>query len=167
MTLEEISLLSFAVQGVTARVESYLLRTAPSAGALYPIETHLAINFSRDISPGIYHLDVRNFTLEKLKDGYFGKILKDLALGQDFFETASLIFIWSAILRRTIAKYGERGLRYIFMDVAHICQNLLLAATALELKACPVAAFFDEEFNEFLELDGKEETVIYLATVRQ
>lgn len=165
LSLEEISLLCFAIQGVTAKAGYYLLRTAPSAGALYPIETYLAINYAKDISPGIYHLDVRDFALEKLQEGNFGPLLKDLALGQAFLETASLVFIWSAILRRTMAKYGERGLRYIFMDVAHICQNLLLTATALELKACPIGAFFDEDFNEFLKLDGKEETVIYLATV--
>jgi len=56
-------------------------------------------------------------------------------------------------------------MRYIFMDVAHICQNLLLAAEALGLSACPIGAFFDEEINELLGLDGEEETVIYLATV--
>jgi len=165
LSLEEISLLCFSAQGVTAKAGPYLLRTAPSAGALYPIETYLAINYTEDLRPGIYHLEVRSFSLEKLREGNFGKLLRELALGQAFFETASCVFIWSAVLRRTISKYGERGLRYIFMDVAHICQNVLLCAEALGLKACPVGAFFDEELNEFLGLDGREETVIYLATV--
>ncbi|MGC9017208.1 MAG: SagB/ThcOx family dehydrogenase, partial [Caldimicrobium sp.] len=165
ITLQEISLLCFAAQGVTAKAGYYLLRTAPSAGALYPIETYLAVNYSEDLLPGIYHLEVRSFSLEKLKEGNFGRLLRDLALGQAFFETASCVFIWSALLRRTLSKYGERGLRYIFMDVAHICQNVLLAAEALSLKACPVGAFLDEELNRFLGLDGIEETVIYMATI--
>lgn len=165
ITFDEISLLCFSAQGITAKAGYYLLRTAPSAGALYPIETYLAINFSEDITPGIYHLEVRTFSLEKLMEGNFGRILRELALGQAFFETASCVFIWSAILRRTLSKYGERGLRYIFMDVAHICQNVLLAAEVLGLKACPVGAFLDEEFNEFLGIDGVDETVIYMATV--
>jgi len=165
LSLKEISLLCFAAQGVTAQAGPYLLRTAPSAGALYPIETYLAINYSDDLTPGIYHLEVRSFSLERLMEGNFGKLLRELALGQAFFETASCVFIWSAILKRTMAKYGERGLRYIFMDVAHICQNVLLCAEALGLKACPVAAFLDEDFNEFLGLDGVEETVLYLATI--
>ncbi len=165
LTFEELSLLCFAIQGVTGKVGSYCLRTAPSAGALYPIETYLAVNYSEDLPPGLYHLEVRSFTLERLAFGNFGKILRDLALGQTFLETASCVFIWSAFLRRTLSKYGERGLRYIFMDVAHICQNLLLAATALNLKACPVGAFLDEDLNEFLGLDGLEETVIYLASI--
>ncbi len=162
---EEISLLCFATQGVTAIAGSYLLRTAPSAGALYPIETYLAVNFSSEIAPGLYHLNIREFSLERLAEGYFGDILKEIALGQAFLSTASVVFIWSAVLRRTMSKYGERGLRYVFLDCGHICQNLLLACTALGLKACPVGAFFDEDLNDLLHLDGEEETVIYLATI--
>lgn len=64
-----------------------------------------------------------------------------------------------------MSKYGERGLRYLLLDAGHICQNLLLAAEALNLAACPVAAFFDWEMNELLNLDGEEETVLYLAPV--
>ncbi|MFN3406534.1 MAG: SagB/ThcOx family dehydrogenase [Caldimicrobium sp.] len=165
LTFQELSLLCYAIQGITDRAGWYLLRTAPSAGALYPIETYIAVNAVESLPAGIYHLEVKTFALEKLRDGNFGKILRELALGQTFFESASCVFIWSALLRRTLSKYGERGLRYIFMDVAHICQNLLLAAEVLKLKACPVGAFLDEDFNEFLGLDGKEESVIYMATV--
>lgn len=165
LSIEELSLLCFAVQGITGQVGPYLLRTAPSAGALYPIETYIALNFIEGVSPGLYHLEVKTFSLEKLKEGNLGRILRELALGQPFFEKASCVFIWSAYLRRTLSKYGERGLRYVFMDVAHICQNLLLSAIALGLKACPVGAFLDEDFNELLDLDGIEETVIYMATV--
>jgi SagB-type dehydrogenase family enzyme len=165
ISLREVALLCWATQGITGKAGPYLLRTAPSAGALYPIETYLAVNFSSDLPPGIYHLEVKDFTLALLKEGYVGDILSELALGQTFFSTASVVFIWSAVFRRTISKYGDRGLRYIFMDVAHICENLLLACEALGLKACPVGAFFDEELNEFLQLDGEEESVIYTATV--
>lgn len=164
LSLKEISLLCYAAQGVTGIAGPYLLRTAPSAGALYPIETYLAVNFSSEIEPGIYHLEVRDFSLALLKKGYMGKILSDLALGQAFLASASIVFIWSAVLARTISKYGSRGLRYIFMDVAHICQNVLLASEALGLKACPVGAFLDEEVNKFLELE-EGESVIYMATV--
>ncbi len=164
ISLKEISLLCYAVQGITGRAGPYFLRTAPSAGALYPIETYIAVNFSSEISPGIYHLEIRDFSLALLQEGYLGNVLSELALGQTFVATASVVFIWSAVLRRTISKYGSRGLRYIFMDVAHICQNLLLACEALGLKACPIGAFFDEEINALLDLN-EEESVIYIATV--
>jgi len=165
ITLKEISLLCFAAQGITGKLNSYLLRTAPSAGALYPIETYLAVNYSREIPQGLYHLNVRDFSLELIKEGYFGGVLTELALFQEFFSSASVIFLWSAVIYRTLSKYGDRGIRYIFMDVAHICQNMLLAAQALELKACPVGAFFDVEIAELLGLDPEEEPIVYAATV--
>ena len=165
LSLEELNLLLFASQGVTARAGRYLLRTAPSAGALYPIETYLCVNAVEGLPEGLYHLEITEWALEELSRGNYGPGLAEAALGQSMCETAPVVFIWSAIPRRTMSKYGSRSMRYIFMDVAHICQNLLLAAEALGLSACPIGAFFDEEVNELLDLDGEEETVIYLTTV--
>ncbi len=165
LSLAELSLLCFATQGVTGEVGRYLLRTAPSAGALYPIETYLFVNRMVDLSPGIYHLEVQDFVLEQLAEGNFGEALTEASLSQYQCARAAVVFVWSAIPRRTMSKYGSRGMRYIFMDVAHICQNLLLAAAALGLGACPIGAFFDDEVNQLLGLDGEEETVIYLASV--
>ena len=165
VSLDELSLLLWAMQGVTAQAGPYYLRTAPSAGALYPIETYVVAERVAGIGPGIYHFDVKGFQLEILQKGDYLNDVASMALGQGFLRDASCVFIWSAILRRTMSKYGSRGLRYIFMDVGHICQNMLLAVEALGLGACPVAAFFDDEVNELLGLDGKEETVIYMAAL--
>lgn len=165
VTLKEISLLCFATQGITARLQHYAKRTSPSAGALYPVETYIVIQYSRDIPRGVYHLDVENFSLGLLKSGDFRKTVRQMTLDQEFLEKASAVFVWSSRHKRTAIKYGERALRYIFMDAAHICQNLLLAAEALQLKACPVGAFFDEEWNTFLGLNMAEESVIYMASV--
>ncbi len=165
LSLETISLLLWATQGVTARVGHYLLRPAPSAGALYPIETYLCLNDVAGLPPGLVHYDVAAAALEYLEEGDFGQDLAEAAMGQKMCARAPVVFIWSAIARRTMSKYGSRGIRYIFMDVAHICQNLLLAAQALGLGACPVGAFFDDEVNQLLGLDGLEETVVYMAPV--
>jgi SagB-type dehydrogenase family enzyme len=64
-----------------------------------------------------------------------------------------------------VRKYGERAYRYIYMDAGHVAQNLYLAATALDLASCAVGAFFDDEVNKVLDLDGRDETAIYMATV--
>ncbi len=85
---------------------------------------------------------------------------------QRFMARGAVIFIWSAVMRRNMAKYGHRGSRYILLDAGHICQNLLLAAEAIGRKACPVGAFFDDELNQLLGLDDEEETVLYLAVGR-
>ncbi len=165
MPLEVLSSLLWATQGVTAGLGGYLLRTAPSAGALYPIETYLCVNNCLSLGPGLYHLEVASGMLELLRDGDFGSELTSASLGQSMCQKAPVVFVWSAIPRRTMAKYGARGMRYIFMDVAHICENLLLASVALGLGACPIGAFFDDEVNDLLGLDGIEESVIYMASV--
>jgi len=164
---ELLSLLCWSAQGITAQAGKYYFRTAPSAGALYPIETYLGVNKVMDMSPGIYHLNIYDFHLEQLVEGPIGPILADAALGQRFLAESAVVFLWSAILRRNMSKYMHRGLRYIMMDLGHICQNLLLASQALNLSACPVAAFFDDEINDILGLDGKEESILYLASVGQ
>lgn len=165
LDLRVVSLLCWASQGVTGRAGDYLFRTAPSAGALYPLETYLAVERVTGLAPGIYHLDVTNFQLEKISAEPPGAPLARAALGQNFIAQAGLVFLWAAELRRNMSKYGHRGLRYICMDAGHICQNLLLAAEALGLAACPVAAFFDDQINDLLGLDSEEESVLYLAPV--
>ncbi len=165
VTRTDLALLLWASQGVTAQAGPYYLRTAPSAGALYPIETYLAVESVEGIESGLMHFDVRGFQLERLSDGPVAGDVATAALGQGFLRSASVVFIWSSIFRRNMAKYGHRGLRYIFLDAGHICQNLLLAAEALGLGACPVAAFYDDELNALLGLDGEEESVLYMAGV--
>ncbi|MBF0235941.1 MAG: SagB/ThcOx family dehydrogenase [Desulfamplus sp.] len=165
LTLNDLALLLWATQGVTAQAGPFLLRTAPSAGALYPLETYLALERVADLAAGLFHFNVKTFQLERLTDKPAEKLVAHASLDQTFIGKAAVTFIWSAILRRNMAKYGHRGMRYICLDAGHICQNLLLAAAALGRNACPVAAFYDDELNDLLELDGQEESVMYLAPV--
>ncbi len=165
ISLADLALLLWASQGVTAQAGPYYLRTAPSAGALYPIETYVAADRVSGVEPGLFHFDVRGFQLERLESGRVIKRVAAAALDQAFVSSASVVFIWSAVLPRTMSKYGNRGLRYVFMDAGHVCQNLLLAADALGLGACPVGALFDDELNEILGVDGQEETAVYIAPV--
>lgn len=165
MTFDELALLLWASQGVTAAAGSFFLRTAPSAGALYPIETYLAVERVDGLGPGLFHFHVKEFALEQLSDQAIGKLVARAALDQSFVAEAAVIFLWSAIPRRNMAKYGHRGFRYICLDAGHICQNLLLAAAALGRKGCPVAALYDDELNGLLGLDGMEESVLYLAPI--
>ncbi len=164
-TIKELALLLWAGQGLTAQAGSYFFRTAPSAGALYPIETYLAIQGIDDIPPGLYHFDVKGFQLEQLIPEPIGKQLSQACLNQNFIAQAPVVFIWTTILRRNMSKYGHRGMRYICLDAGHICQNVILAAEAIGFGACPVAAFFDDEVNDILDLDGEEESTLYLAPV--
>jgi SagB-type dehydrogenase family enzyme len=162
---EELAKVLWAAQGVTARAGMYLLRTAPSAGALYPFETYVYVDRVEGVSQGIYHFDVAEFTLATLEEGNFNQEITAASLGQPVIRKAAVVLIWTAMMLRCMAKYRERAVRYIAMDLGHVCQNVQLAATALGLGSCPIGAFYDDEFNKLLGVDGEEETVIYMVTV--
>jgi SagB-type dehydrogenase family enzyme len=165
LSLNDLAMLLWASQGISGRAGSFFFRTAPSAGALYPVETYLSIQNVDTVLPGLYHFQPVDFTLEMLQEGPAAQKVAAAALDQNFMAKAGAVFIWSAVLRRNFSKYGHRGLRYVMLDAGHICQNLLLASEGLQLGACPVAAFYDDQMNSLLGLDGEEESVIYLAAV--
>jgi len=165
LTQEELAALVWATQGVTLASRQYLLRTAPSAGALYPVETYLAVHKVEELEPGIWHLNLPDFSLELLQEMDSRQPLVQACLGQRFMGEASVAFIWTGILNRAMWKYRERAIRYVFLDAGHICQNLMLAATAMGMGCCPVGAFFDEEVEGLVGVDGQEEVALYLASV--
>jgi SagB-type dehydrogenase family enzyme len=161
----QLSQLLFSAQVITGSRYGHQLRAAPSAGALYPLEIYLVINRVENLSPGIYHYNVTLHSLELLKEGDFGKEIANAALGQEMVSEANVTFIISAVFRRTQTKYGERGLRYIFMEAGHVSQNISLEAVSLGLGSVCVGAFYDEQVNRLLGLDGKNESAIYLQAV--
>ncbi len=163
--LETLAALLWACQGVTARQGPCLLRTAPSAGALYPFETYVSVQAVEGLDPCLAHFDVAGFALEVLEEGHHGRRIALAALAQGFLARAAAVFVWTAVYPRTAWKYGDRALRYLGLDLGHVCQNLALAAEALGLGCCPVAAFFDREVNRVLGVDGEEEFAYYLAAV--
>ncbi len=163
--LDDFVRLLWAAQGVTARAGSHLLRTAPSAGALYPFETYLYVDRVEEIPQGLYHFNVADFVLERLKDGNYNRDITAASLGQPVVRRAAVVFIWTAMMLRCMVKYRDRAVRYIPMDLGHVCQNVQLAATAMGLGSCPIGALFDDDINELLGVDGEEETVLYLITV--
>jgi SagB-type dehydrogenase family enzyme len=97
--------------------------------------------------------------------GDFSLQIAQAALDQDIAREAAVVFVWVAVIHRSRQKYRQRAYRYIYLDCGHIAQNLYLAATAMGLGCCGIAAFFDDEVNNLIEADGLEETAIYLATV--
>jgi len=161
----ELGLLVFATQGITAVWQGYALRAAPSAGALYPIETYLVINRVTDVASGIYHLNIQRACLEQLRPGSFGRELSAAALGQTMAEHCGAVFIWTALPARSMWKYRERAYRYLYLDAGHMGENLYLAATALGLGCCTIGAFFDDEVNALVGIDGMAETALYLGAV--
>lgn len=165
MTMEELSQLLWATQGTTLEASGYKFRAAPSAGALYPVETYLVVNRVRGLEAGVYHYDAVNGNLRLLKEGDFGSRAAAAALDQPMAEQAAVVFVWTAVVERAKWKYLERAYRYIYLDAGHIGQNLYLAATALGLGCCAIGALYDEEVNKLVGADGMDETVVYMCTV--
>ena len=165
MTKEQLSQLLWSCQGITVTIGNYGLRAAPSAGALYPIETYLVINSVSEIDQGIYHYNVERHELELLKQGDFGQAAAHAALDQSMVGQANVTFIWTAIFERTRWKYAQRAYRYIYLDSGHIAAQLSLAATGMGLGTCQIAALYDDEVNALIDVDGIEESVIYMTAV--
>ena len=161
----DLAFLLWTSTGIQRTEHGYEFRTAPSAGALYPIETYIAANNIEDIEKGLYHYNIKKHLLEEIKLGNFGNKLAHAALDQQMCADASAVFIWTAIFRRSKWKYSQRAYRYIYLDAGHIAQNLALAATTINYGSCECGAFFDDELNSILEIDGTNESTICLSVV--
>lgn len=165
ISLNELSLLIWSVAGITEETAYYSFRTAPSAGALHPVETYLIVNNVTALEPGMYHINVPRFALEMLKQGKFGDKTASACLGQDMCAHAAVVFLWTAVVPRCRSKYQERAYRYIYMDAGHAAQNLYLAATGMDFGCCAIGAFYDDEVNAIVGVDGRIEIAVYLAAV--
>jgi SagB-type dehydrogenase family enzyme len=162
---EELSYLLWASTGITRKEGGYEFRAAPSAGALYPIETYVLVNNVKSIAKGLYHYSVRGHLLEELKSGDLSEDVSHAALEQEMCSRAAAVFIWTAIFQRSKCKYGERAYRYVYLDAGHIGANFALAAVSLGLGSCQIASLFDDEINKIVDIDGTEESVVYMSAV--
>lgn len=165
LTLEELSQLLFAAQGVTGELQQIELRAAASAGALYPNETYVVAQAVEGIAEGIYHYDVREHALGMLAEGDYSEDLSQACLGQTWLTQAGAIFVLGAVVARCAWKYQNRAYRYLYLDAGHIGAQLQLAAASLELGSCNVAAFFDDEVAQLVGLDGHSEVAVYVTAV--
>jgi SagB-type dehydrogenase family enzyme len=161
----ELSQLLWAAQGITRAIRDFGLRTAPSAGALYPVETYLVIHSVEGIEPGVYHYSVETHELDQLKVGDFRAAVARAALDQKIAYRANVVFVWTAVFERSKWKYKQRAYRYVYLDAGHIAQNVALGAVALGLGSCQIAAIYDDEANALLGVDGIDESAIYMTVV--
>ena len=161
----QLSYLLWASTGIQRVEEGYAFRTAPSAGALYPIETYVVANNVRTLEAGLYHYSIRTHQLEQLQSGDLRRQIAAAALGQGMCATASAVFVWSAVFERCKWKYGQRAYRYIYLDAGHIAENLALAAVSLNLGSCAIGALYDGQANTIVGVDGVEESVVCMAVV--
>jgi SagB-type dehydrogenase family enzyme len=157
--------LAWVIHGATGITSTQGLRTAPSAGALYPLETYVAVSRVEGIEPGLYHVDVRARALEPVRSGSVAGDLMIAGLGQDFLRAAPVVMVLTGLFQRTRWKYRERHYRYVCWEGGHMTQNVYLAAEAAGLGACMVGAFLDDRVNDLLGVDGRTEAALGLIAV--
>ncbi len=166
LSLAEFSYLLWATQGVRRTVPGRAtFRTVPSAGARHAFETAVLVNRIEDLAPGLYQYLALEHALMRLDAKSPTERLTDACLGQGFVASSAATFVWVAIRERMSWRYGERGLRYLFLDAGHVCQNLYLAAEAIGAGACAIGAYDDAQVAELLGLDGVERFAVYLSAV--
>jgi len=165
LSLEQVSRLLWATQGITGRAGGHAFRAAPSAGALYPLDTYLVANRIDGLPAGLYYYRVGEHELGLLLEGDLSEAIAAAAAGQQMAAEAAAVFVWAAVLERSTPKYGQRAYRYIYLDAGHLGGQLHLACEALGLGCCAIGAFLDDEMDRLTGLDGTRETVIYLSTV--
>lgn len=155
LTKAEMSQLLWALQGTT---RNWGARTAPSAGALFPLEIYVVMK------EGVFHYWPKDHNLVRKKEQDIRNPLSKAASGQDCIRKAPAVFVIAAVYERTARKYGNRAERYVKMEAGHAAQNLLLQAVSLGLGAVPVGAFQDEQVRQVLNLPVNHEP-LYLIPV--
>jgi len=163
LTLPEVAQLLWAAQGVTDPTGK---RTAPSAGALYPLEVYAVIGNVAGVSPGVYKYMPEPHELLKVLDGDQRGALSRAALGQESISRGAMDIVITAIYARTTGKYGERGIRYVHMEAGHAAQNVYLQAVALDLGTVTIGAFDDGDVKEVLSLPEDEEPLYIMPVGR-
>jgi SagB-type dehydrogenase family enzyme len=164
LTLQELSQLLWAAQGVT---DPKGFRTAPSAGALYPLELYVVAGDVQDLSQGVYRYEPLEHGLVKTMDGDKRLELADAAVWQDCVGEGAIVIVFTAVYERTTVKYGDRGIRYVHMEAGHAAQNLCLQAAAMDLGVVTVEAFYDEEVVELLNISENEQPLYIIPVGRK
>ncbi|HVP57117.1 MAG TPA: SagB/ThcOx family dehydrogenase [bacterium] len=173
LALAEVSQILWAAYGITEPAGDGHdhhrggLRTAPSAGACYPLEIYLVARRVDGLAPGVYWYKSETHQLMSTPGGDRWDGLADATLGQGHFKTAAAAIVYSAIYGRTTSVYGERGReRYVCMDLGHSGENVYLEAYALGIGTCAVGSFMDLNVKQVIGMTRPEEPLYIMPLGR-
>jgi SagB-type dehydrogenase family enzyme len=167
LTLEDLSFLLWATQGVQAQIDATtFLRTIPSAGARHALETYLFVFRVANLPMGVYrYLPIQHQLLEEYQDDRIGDKLIRAAHGQSQVGRAAVTFVWTAVPYRMEWRYGIASHKFIALEAGHACQNLYLACEAIKAGTCAIAVYQQDELDSLVRADGTDEFSVYLAPV--
>ena len=166
LTLQEVSQLLWSTQGITEPESGH--RTAPSAGGIYPLEIFIEVpkNGAKDLTGGVYRYIPEYHKLILVKSGDHNFSLSEAARDQESVLDAKLNIVIAAVYERTTRRYGERGIRYVHMEVGHVGQNVSLQATALNLGMVVIGAFNDDQVQKVIGMKEDEKPQYILSVGR-
>ena len=163
LQLAEVAQLLWSAQGISRRDG---LRTAPSAGALYPLEIYLVAGKVNGLSAGVWHYHPNGHRLEQLSTSDVRIPLAHAALDQAWIGDAAAVVVFTAVYERTRRKYGRRSDRYVHMEAGHAAENLFLQAVSLQLNTVVVGAFRDDAIVDTLGLPEGHAPLILMPVGR-
>jgi len=161
LEISHVSQLLWAAQGIS---NERGFRTAPSAGATFPLEMFVVVNRVNGLPEGLYHYLPQEHKLKFIRKAHMGRPLMEACLSQAMLEEASFVLVFGAIFERTTNRYGERGIRYVHNEIGHASQNVHLQAAALNLGTVVIGAYRDNEVDSILQLGSPIQT-LYLMPV--
>ncbi len=161
LTLGDLGQLLWSAQGITG---DRGFRTAPSAGATFPLEMFAVANNVEGLNTGIYHYHPHEHRLEMIREDDISEALFRACLSQSMILDGGAVLVFAAVYERTTDRYGQRGERYVLNEVGHASQNVHLQAAAMDLGTVVIGAYRDEEVEDILRL-GDQYRVLYLMPV--
>jgi SagB-type dehydrogenase family enzyme len=151
--LSAVSQLLWAAQGITNRQGD---RTAPSAGALYPLELYIAVGYVDDLPTGVYKYRPQGHQLDEHATGDVRSRLATHAWRQSWVKDAPAIVVITTVPERVTDEYGKDAIRYVYMEVGHAAQNIHLQAVALDLATVVVGALDEPRVRKTMALEAEE-----------
>jgi len=164
LTLQEIAQLLWAAQGVSEPRQGF--RTAPSAGATFPLEVDLLVTRIPELPDGVYRYRPGEHSVELRVPGDLRRPLEAAAVGQSSIGNAPVVMVISGVTPRTARRYGARAERYVHMEAGHAAQNVYLQGTAMGIGTVVIGAFRDDSVAAALNLERSEEPLYIMPLGR-
>jgi SagB-type dehydrogenase family enzyme len=164
LALRELASMLHAAYGRNGGIArtTQVLRSTPSAGALYPLELYAACGRVEELEPALYHYDPLDHALERLRPIAFAEELGPVTPYPELLAESAAVVVATAVFWRSRFKYGARAYRFVLLEAGHLAQSLLLAAAALDVAVTPVGGFYDRLVDAFVDVDGIHEASVYL-----
>jgi SagB-type dehydrogenase family enzyme len=164
LSLTQFAQMLWAAYGVTAVSGGRQLKTAPSAGGMYPIDIYAVVGDGgvESVAPGVYHYLPESHAVRSVSSGDVRKEVANACLRQLWMAEAPLFLVITGEYARSNAKYGPRGVVYTHIEAGHVGQNVFLQAEALGLKAAIVGAFQKEDVVKALRIPAAHEPLLIM-----